>query len=189
MIPVYQILKVVRNFHKAFHLDQVVDRQTMKAMEATGGDSGEDDGEEPQDTDQDLYGKQHRKPPDDPDLSGDDGGRGRRGRHQTPLTINKWAKPLPKLNLPPRVHLQKASKVKQIWELWSVNVALAMSTWNDVAVAYWHQCTSRVRKATRIGADEVWQTDLHMRRGTCMDARHQSQPLVIQWNRYYDMSC
>ena len=53
--------------------------------------------------------------------------------------INKWAKPLPKLDLPPRVHLQKASKVKQIWELWSVNVALAMSTWNDVAVAYWHQ--------------------------------------------------
>ena len=72
-------------------------------------------------------------------FSSDDGGRGRRGRHQTPLTINKWAKPLPKLDLPPRVHLQKSSKVKQIWELWSVNVALAMSTWNDVAVTYWHQ--------------------------------------------------
>ena len=26
-----------------------------------------------------------------------------------------------------------------IWELWSVNVALAMSTWNDVAVTYWRQ--------------------------------------------------
>ena len=58
---------------------------------------------------------------------------------ETPLTINKWAEPLPKLDLPPRIHLQKASKVKQIWELWSVNVALAMSTWNDVAVTYWHQ--------------------------------------------------
>ena len=40
---------------------------------------------------------------------------------------------------PPRIHLQKASKVKQIWELWSVNVALAKSTWNDVAVTYWNQ--------------------------------------------------
>ena len=37
------------------------------------------------------------------------------------MTINKWA------------------KVKQAWELWSVNVALATSTWNDVAVTYWHQ--------------------------------------------------
>ena len=46
---------------------------------------------------------------------------------------------IPKKDLPPRIHLQKASKVKQIWELWSVNVALAMSTWNDVAVTYWHQ--------------------------------------------------
>ena len=63
----------------------------------------------------------------------------RRGRHQTPMTINKWAKPLPKLDLPARVHLQKASKIKQIWELWSVDVALAMSTWTDVAVAYRHQ--------------------------------------------------
>ena len=42
------------------------------------------------------------------------------------LRVNKWAKPLPKLDLPPRIHLQKASKVKQIWELCSVNVALAM---------------------------------------------------------------
>ena len=41
--------------------------------------------------------------------------------------------------LPPRIHLQKPSKVKDIWELWSINVALAMSTWNDVAVAFWHQ--------------------------------------------------
>ena len=34
--------------------------------------------------------------------------------------------------------LQNASKIKQIWELWSMNVALAMSTWNDVAVTVWH---------------------------------------------------
>ena len=96
----------------------------------SGGDSEDDDGDEPDDTDLDC--KQHGKPPEDPDSSGDGGGRGRRGRHQTPLTINKWAKPLPKLDLPPRIHLQKASKVKQIWELSSVNVALAMSTWNDL---------------------------------------------------------
>ena len=42
------------------------------------------------------------------------------------------------LELPPRVHLQKASKMKQIWELWSMTVALAMPTWNDVAVTFWH---------------------------------------------------
>ena len=77
--------------------------------------------------------------PPGPDSSGDDGGRGRRGRHQTPITINTWAKPLPKLDLPAGVHLQKANKIKQIWELWSVNVALATSTWNDIAVTYWHQ--------------------------------------------------
>ena len=55
------------------------------------------------------------------------------------MTVNKWAKPLPKFELPPRAHLQKASQAKQIWELCSVNVALAMSKWNDVAVTYWHQ--------------------------------------------------
>ena len=44
--------------------------------------------------------------------------------------LNKWAKPIPKLELPPRV---------QIWELWLTNVELAMSTSNDVAVAFWHQ--------------------------------------------------
>ena len=32
------------------------------------------------------------------------------------MTINKWAKPIPKLDLPPRIHTQKASKTKQIWE-------------------------------------------------------------------------
>ena len=82
-----------------------------------GGDSGgdsDDDGDETPGTDQELHRKNHRKPPDDPGSSGDDGGRGRRGRRQTPLTINKRAKPLPKLDLPPRIHLQKASKVKQI---------------------------------------------------------------------------
>ena len=81
-----------------------------------GGDSGgdsDDDGDETPGSDQDLQGKRPRKPPGDPDSSGDDGGRGRRGRYQTPITINKWAKPLPKLALPARVHLQKASKIKQ----------------------------------------------------------------------------
>ena len=105
----------------------------------SGGDSRGDEGATPQDTDQDFYDKQHCRPPEDPDSSGDDGGKGRRYRGQTPMTINKRAKPLPKLELPPRVHLQEASKVKQMWELWSVGVASAMSTWNDVAVAFWHQ--------------------------------------------------
>ena len=34
-------------------------------------------------------------------------------------------KPLPKLDLPARIRLQKASKVKQIWELWSVERGLS----------------------------------------------------------------
>ena len=104
----------------------------------SGGDS-DHDGEEAPVTDIDLQEKRPRKPPGDPDSSGDDGGRGHRSQHQVPITINKWAKPLPKLDLPPRLHLQKASKIKQIWELWSVHVALAISTCNDIAVTYWHQ--------------------------------------------------
>ena len=40
---------------------------------------------------------------------------------------------------------------------------------------------SRVKKAINTGADQVWPTDLHMRKGTYMDARHPSQPLVTQW--------
>ena len=52
-----------------------------------------------------------------------------RGRKHVSICINKWAKPIPNLELPPRVHFQKACKIKQIWELWSMNVALAMATW------------------------------------------------------------
>ena len=65
------------------------------------------------------------------------------------MTINKWATPIPKLELPPRVHLQKASKVKQIWKLWSsyMNVAVAMSTWNDIAVTYWHQVNHQFQES------------------------------------------
>ena len=55
------------------------------------------------------------------------------------MTINKWAKPIPKLDLPPRIHTQKASKIKQIWETWCVQVALALSTWNSLAVPYWSE--------------------------------------------------
>ena len=48
----------------------------------SGGDSDEDGDGTPV-TDLDLQEKRPRKPPGDPDSSGDDGGRGRRGRHQT----------------------------------------------------------------------------------------------------------
>ena len=153
-----------------------------------GGDSGgdsEDDGDEAPGSDQDLRRKNYRKPPDYPGSSGDDGGRGRRGRRQTPLTINKWAKPLPKLDLPPRIHLQKASKVKQI----CVNVVLAMSTRNDVAVAYWRQ--------VYIQSEESYH---HWRRSGMADrfacekrclygVKHQSQPPVIPWKHFFDMNC
>ena len=53
--------------------------------------------------------------------------------------IKKWATPIPKFDLPPRTHLQKVSELKQVWELWSMSVALAMSTWNDVAVTFLRQ--------------------------------------------------
>ena len=49
------------------------------------------------------------------------------------MSISKKAKRISKLELPPRVHLQKASKINQIWGLWSMNVALATSMWSDVA--------------------------------------------------------
>ena len=45
-----------------------------------------------------------------------DGPHGRHSRMYSTMTINKWAKPIPKLDLPPRIHTQKASKIKQIWE-------------------------------------------------------------------------
>ena len=185
MIQDCQDLMVVHTGHQVYHFNQDDSGGDPPDDGGDGGDSGgdseADDGDEPPDTDQAC--KHPRYPPDDPDSSGDGGGRGRRRRHQTPLTINKWAKPLPKLDLPPRIHLQKASKVKQIWELWSVSVALAMSTWNDVAVTYWHQ--------VYIQSEESYQ---HWRRSgmadrfayekkrTYMGARHPSQPLVLQWN-------
>ena len=56
------------------------------------------------------------------------------GQSRKLVNINKWAKLFLKLDLPPRVHLQKASEIKQIWEIWSTNVALALSTSHDLAV-------------------------------------------------------
>ena len=46
-----------------------------------------------------------RKPAGDPNP---DGHQDRRSRMYPSLTINKWAKPIPKLDLPPRIHTQKA---------------------------------------------------------------------------------
>ena len=79
-------------------------------------------------TDEDLTKPRRPKPPGDPDSSGGDAEKQGRGRRPVSMNINKWAKPIPKPELPSRVHLQKASKIEQIWEMWSVNVALAMST-------------------------------------------------------------
>ena len=82
---------------------------------------------------------QRRKPDGDPDSSGNGDGHGHRGRKPVSMSSNKWAKPIPRPEVTPRVHLQKASEIKKIWELWSMNVALAMSTWSDVTVIFWHQ--------------------------------------------------
>ena len=89
-----------------------------------------DDGT-PVDSDQDR--RTPRKPAGEPDP---DGCHDRDARLYKSMTINKWAKPIPKLDLPPRIHTQKASKIKQIWEAWCVQVALALSTWNSLAVPY-----------------------------------------------------
>ena len=105
------------------------------------------------------------------------------------MMINKWAKPLPKLAFPPRVHFQKASKVKQIWELWSMNVALAMSTWNDVSVSYWRQVYIQSEESYQHWLQSGMADRFAYEKSAYMGARHLSQPLVIQWKRYYDMSC
>ena len=104
-----------------------------------GGDSDNPDQDAPISTDEDPPAPWRPKPNRDPDSSEDDDGQGFRGPKHACMSMNKWANPVPKLDLPPRIHLQKASKIKQIWELWSMNVALAMSTWTDVAVTFWHQ--------------------------------------------------
>ena len=70
-------------------------------------------------------------PPSDDGRDGRGGGPGKQA-----LSINKWAKNIPGLCLPVRARLQKASRVEQIWEMWSTGVALAMPTWNDVAVIF-----------------------------------------------------
>ena len=95
-----------------------------------GGDSGVDAGETPLGTDEDPPPPRRRKPNGDPDSSGDGGGKDFRGHKHVSMSINEWGKPIPKLELSPRVYLQKASKITHIWELWSMNVALTMSTWN-----------------------------------------------------------
>ena len=103
------------------------------------GDSDGNDGEAPLGTDEDLPLPQRNRHHGGPGSSGDDDEYGFHGHKPASMSINKWAKPIPKLDLPPRVHLQKTSKIKQIWELWSMKVAKAMSTCNDVVVTFWHQ--------------------------------------------------
>ena len=99
-----------------------------------GGGDGPDESDDgtPVESDQDR--RTPRKPAGDPDP---DGHCNRDARLYKSMTISKWAKPIPKLDLPPRIHTQKASKIKQIWETWCVQVALALSTWNSLAVPYW----------------------------------------------------
>ena len=50
------------------------------------------------------------------------------------------------LDLPPRIHTQKASKIKQIWETWCVQVALALSTWSSLAVPYWRDICGQAER-------------------------------------------
>ena len=78
-----------------------------------GGGGGHDGSEEDTPVHSDDEAKPPRKPDGDPNP---DGPHDRHSRMYQSMTINKWAKPIPKLDLPPRIHTQKASKIKQIWE-------------------------------------------------------------------------
>ena len=108
-----------------------------------GGGGGHDESEEDTPVHSDDGTGPPRKPDGDPDP---DGPHGKHSRMYQSMTINKWAKPIPKLDLPPRIHTQKASKIKQIWETWCVQVALALSTWNSLAVPYWSDIYGRAER-------------------------------------------
>ena len=99
-----------------------------------GGREGPDESDDCTPVESDHDRRPPHKPAGDPDP---DGHHGRDPRLYKSMTINKWAKPIPKLDLPPRIHTQKASKIKQIWETCCIQVALALSTWNSLAVPYW----------------------------------------------------
>ena len=79
-----------------------------------GGGPGGDDDETPLCTDEDPNLPRHPKPQGDPDSSGGVADKECLGQGPVSMNNNKWAKPIPKLELPPRAHLQKASKTKQI---------------------------------------------------------------------------
>ena len=108
-----------------------------------GGGGGHDGSEEDTPVHSDDEAKPPRKPDGDPNP---DGPHDRHSRMYQSMTINKWAEPIPKLDLPPRIHTQKASKIKQIWETWCVQVALALSTWNSLAVPYWSEIYGRAER-------------------------------------------
>ena len=76
------------------------------------------------------------------------------------------SKPLPKLDLPPRVHLQKACQADL--GIVVVSVALAMSTWNSFDVD-WHQVSSQSEYIYQQWRRKVWQICI-WNCGTCMDA-------------------
>ena len=125
-----------------------------------GGGGGHDESEEDTPVHSDDGTGHPRKPEDDPNPEGP---HGRHSRMYSTMTINKWAKPIPKLDLPPRIHTQKASKIKQIWETWCVQVALALSTWNSLAVPYWSDIYGRAERDY-----EKW-------RKSTMTARHKHE--------------
>ena len=125
-----------------------------------GGGGGHDESEDGTPVHSDEGAGPPRKPDGDPEP---DGPHGRHSRMYKSMTINKWAKPIPKLDLPSRIHTQKASKIKQIWETWCVQVALALSTWNSLAVPYWSDIYGRAER------------DYEQWRKSTMTARHKHE--------------
>ena len=190
MIMVYQTLEIVRTVHQVFRFDQVAIHQMMEEMEATQ--------EEIQEEMMVITPRTLIMTFMENNIANHPMIQTRVAtmmeedvEHDTRLlsTINKWAKPLPKLELLPRLHLQKPSKVKQNWELWSVNVALAMSTWNDVAVIYWHQAYLQSEESYQHWHRSGMAYRFAYEKRYLYGRKAPVPATCDQWKCYFDMSC
>ena len=75
-----------------------------------------------------------------------------------------------------------------MWELWSVNIALAMSTWSDVAVTYWNQVYHQSEESRQGWRRSSMTEGLRMRSAACLAARLQFQLLVMPLRHFFDMT-
>ena len=160
------------DLHSVRHLEVRLVVEMIETMNRPRGGDGQDGDIMPDD--EPPPGKQPGRlgfPPDDGDHFGD----GFWGQSRKPVSINKWAKPLPKLDRPLRIHAQKASRIKQIWEIWSTNVAFALSTWHDLAVQHWHRSMEIQKHIMKSGANQACRNATPMKNSACMEGNAQSR--------------